>query len=294
MSIDFAHITPTKYVKRFCNTQNAHLVLAHLVERDEDYGLTYSSIRAQSYDSYTILDNSAFELYSEGKPMFEPEKLIDLANIVKADYIVLPDYPGEDYSKTIDAAIEYAPKFKAAGFKTFFAPQSQKGDLEGYIASFAFAASSPLVDYIGVSILGVPNAFDVYDNKLQRFYARAKMMEILSKRELLNLAEINEKRIHFLGMLDGPNEIQLVDHYKIDSWDSSAAVWAGLNGIRFDETPTGLRDGKFTTPVDFDYQTDNIEHYNAAMDNVRYINAMCKDTKHDRIKTRLSHMFSGA
>ena len=46
----------------------------------------------------------------------------------------------------------------------------------------------------------------------------------------------------------------------IDTWDSSAAVWYGLNGIEFDNSPTGSRNGKFEKEVDFSFNVeDNIE-----------------------------------
>ena len=50
----------------------------------------------------------------------------------------------------------------------------------------------------------------------------------------------SNKKIHFLGMADGPNEIDLVKdyHHVITTWDSSAAIWAGMNGISFDNSPS--------------------------------------------------------
>ena len=36
-------------------------------------------------------------------------------------------------------------------------------------------------------------------------------------------------------------------------------MWAGLNGIKFDNSPTGLFQGKFAKEVDFDYKVgDNL------------------------------------
>lgn len=224
--------------------------------------------------STIILDNSAFEMYQRGLPMFEGDKLIELGERVKADYIVMPDYPGENQWKTIAAATDYGPQFKEAGFGTFFVPQSEIGDVDGYLEAFAFAATSPLVDYIGVSILGVPNAFGVYGNPLQQYLSRKLMMGALYDRGLLQVAKRMGKKIHFLGMLDGPNEIIEVAPFGkfIDTWDSSAAVWAGINGIAFDKSPTGLVDGKIKSHVDFDlaYKED-IERDNLIVSNMKYI-----------------------
>jgi len=190
---------------------------------------------------------------------------------------VMSDYPNEPGSKTIKAAQQLAPQFKDNGFGTFFVPQSEIGDLEDYIATFAWAACSPLVDYIGVSILGVPNAYGVEkDNKLQRYVSRFHMMKELERRGILKLAYLNNKKIHFLGMVDGPNEIELCGEFCINTWDSSAAVWAGLNGISFDSSPTGLINGKFEEEVDFNFVTMDKELLALAKQNQQYINDLCQ------------------
>jgi hypothetical protein len=255
------------------------LLLAHLVESDDVYAQWYTTNK-QCFGDETlhILDNSAFEMYKQGRDMYPSDKLIEMGKRVCADYIVMSDYPNEKGLKTIKAAEELAPKFREAGFGTFFVPQSEIGDLEDYIATFAWAASSPLVDYIGVSILGVPNAYGVEKgNKLQRYVSRFHIMQELARRGILHLAERNNKMIHFLGMVDGPNEISLCSQFQIDTWDSSAAIWAGLNGISFDSSPTGLIDGKFEEEVDFKFKTVDSRLISMAKANRDYIDSMCKD-----------------
>lgn len=186
--------------------------------------------------------------------MYETDKLLDLGLQIGAKYIVMSDYPEEHSSVTIKAAEATAPKYKQAGVGTFFVPQSRICDIEDLIAAYAWASCSPLVDYIGVSILGVPNGYGVERNPLQRFMSRWKLMRELDQRGILSLVRRNGKKIHCLGMVDGPNEIALLREFGvIDTWDSSAAIWCGLNGIRFDKSPTGLEYGKFETPVDFDH-----------------------------------------
>lgn len=275
--VNFCHIAPTEHLTDFCSQQTHHLLLAHLIEEDEQYTNWYKTRRFSEGWTY-ILDNSAFEMYKQGRPMYPSDKLIEMANRVGADYLVMSDYPNEPGKKTIDAAIELAPKFREAGFGTFFVPQSVIGDMEDYIATFAWAAASPLVDYIGVSILGVPNAYGVEkDNKLQRFFSRWHMMEELERRGILDLAAANKKKIHFLGMVDGPNEIALCHpRFKIDTWDSSAAIWAGLNDIAFDGSPTGLINGKFEEEVDFNFSTSDKSKILLAKENARLINQMAK------------------
>jgi hypothetical protein len=191
-------------------------------------------------------------MVKQGRLMMPATNMLEYARKINADYIVLPDYPNEPHEETIKAAKAMAGIYKSAGFGTFFVPQSLEGDLEGYIEAFTWAAASPLIDYIGVSILGVPNAYGVAKDKTQRYLSRQHMVKHLHDRGILDLAAYNGKKIHFLGMLDGPNEIDLCQfEVVIDTWDSSAAVWAAINGVRFDHTPTGLRHGKVEKEVDF-------------------------------------------
>ena len=77
-------------------------------------------------------------------------------------------------------------------------------------------------------------------------------------------------------MVDGPNEIELVKDYLplINTWDSSAAVWAGLNGIEFDNSPTGMIFGKFENEVDFEFTTENAKLIEIAINNMKYIDDM--------------------
>lgn len=279
--MEFCHIGPSPMMDKVIQkNRTTYLTLAHIIEEgNEDYINFYLGERREAELSdktfVNIMDNSAFELYKAQLPMFQPEKLVDLATKIKATHIVLPDTPAHPSMVTIDDARRYAPVFKEAGFKTFFVPQSDIGDLEDLITAFAWAASSPLIDYIGISILAVPNAYNCErDNKLQRFTSRWRFMNELYDRNLLALAKHNGKKIHFLGMVDGPNEISLVRDFDIDTWDSSAGIWAGLNGVAFDNSPTGLFDGKFEKHVDFNFETEDNALINLAQQNVEYIDRL--------------------
>lgn len=270
---EFAHITPTPYLDLFAAGRSFHLVLAHLIEEDEQYAKWYAKM-PRDENTVVIMDNSAFEMYKQGKPMYDSSKLMQMANKVKADYIVMSDYPGEPARKTVEAAMELAPKLKAYGFGTFFVPQAEIGNIQGVLDAFEWAATAPEVDYIGVSILTAPNMFGVEKfNKLQRFMSRWKLMRLLEDRGILEQIHESGKKIHFLGMVDGPNEIALVSRWLdyIDTWDSSAAVWAGMCDIEFDESPTGLYDGKNEIEVDFDHNSATIAQIASALKNIRYI-----------------------
>lgn len=270
---DFCHIAPTAYLDLFAAGRTHHLVLAHLVEEDEQYASWYANT-PRCYGSQVIMDNSAFEMFKQGKPMYESSKLLDMGRKVNADYIVMSDYPGEPSGKTIDAAKELAPIFHYAGFGTFFVPQAEVGDVEGVLDSFMWAATSDAVDYIGVSILTAPNMFGVEKgNNLQRFLSRWKLCQLLEERNFFGEAYDHGKKIHFLGMVDGPNEVSLVAPWLqyIDTWDSSAAVWAAMCGIDFDNSPTGLINGKNEIEVDFDHNSATIPQIAAALRNIKYI-----------------------
>ena len=267
----FCHIAPVAHLD-LVEDRSAHLTLAHLIdEGHQDYIDFYKN---QKFD-INIMDNSAFELYKAQLPMFDPQKLVGLAQQVNATHIVLPDHPSHPSMVGIDDAKRYAPVFKEAGFGTFFVPQSDVLDLEDLITSFAWAASSPLIDYIGISILAVPNAYGCeQNNPLQRFVSRWKFMNELYDRNLLQLAAQNGKKIHFLGMVDGPNEISLLRDFHIDTWDSSAGVWTGLNGIQLDWSPTGLVEGKFEKHVDFEAKIEDNRLIELAKTNIAKIDEL--------------------
>lgn len=276
METQFCHIAPTPHLD-LVDGRKIHLVLAHLIEEDPYYVNFYLE-QKKKYNCKLIMDNSAFEMFKAGRPMYPSEKLIEMGKRIKADWIVMSDYPGEPSEKTIQAAKELAPVYQRAGFKTFFVPQGKVGDLDDLLNGFRWAAANPkYVDYIGVSILSAPLAFNVEKgNKLQRFVSRLRLMYALNEEHLLSNITLNRQRIHMLGMLDGPNEVMYMNPFRrhIDTWDSSAAVWLGLNGEIFDETPTGRRDGKFEEEVDFNYSCDDEAKMNMAKLNMNYIDSL--------------------
>jgi hypothetical protein len=253
----FCHIAPIPHLD-IVKGASTHLLLAHLVEQSPEYVDFY--LGEKNKGSTIILDNSAFEMYKQNKPMYDVDKLITMARKVKADYVVMSDYPNDYGSKTIRTAEQLAPKLRAEGFGTFFCPQSRIGDKGDLFNSFEWAAQSEHVDYIGVSILAIPNAYAVEKgNKLQRFVSRYMFMQELCDSGILSEIKANGKKIHMLGMLDGPGEIRLMEPFKnyIDTWDSSAAIWLGLHANKtFDNSPTGLLNGKYEQEVDFNYSND--------------------------------------
>jgi hypothetical protein len=282
--IKFCHIAPTHFLDKYTSTNGAHLLLAHLVEQDPVYADYYANL---DDGKVKIMDNSAFEMFKQGRPMYDPNKLIEMGKRCKADVIVMSDYPKEDWSKTVKAAVNQVPQLKDAGFGTFFVPQSELGDVSGILQSYMWAINNPEVDLIGVSILACPIAFEVNEGKhgdgkrndaykLQRFLSRWKMFKTLDSAGLLSVSAL--KKFHCLGMTDGPNEIELLREYHpyIYSWDSSAAVWAGINGVAFDRSPSGLEHGKVESEVDFGYNHEVKVHDDIVKFNIGYIDRLCQ------------------
>lgn len=283
--IKFCHIAPTHFLDAYTKTNGAHLLLAHLVEQDPAYAEYYANL---DDGKVKIMDNSAFEMFKQGRPMYDPSKLIEMGTRCKADVIVMSDYPKEDWKKTMQAAQVQTKQLKDAGFGTFYVPQSELGDVEGILNSYEWAIDNPDVDLIGVSILACPIAFEVNETKhgdgkrndaykLQRFLSRWMMFKTLDDHGLLQSAGAI-KKFHCLGMTDGPNEIELLREYHpyIYSWDSSAAVWAGISGVPFDRSPSGLEHGKVETEVDFGYNHEVKSHDDIVKFNIGYIDRLCQ------------------
>lgn len=239
----FCFIAPTSILNQTAVASNTHLVLAHLLEQDDKYVSFYKKMNERG--DFIICDNGAFELGES----YAPDRLIALASKCGANAIVLPDYPGRPSNVTIDAAIEWAPKFREAGFLTMFVPQSEVGDTEGWIGSYQWAAESDLVDIIGMSILGIPNALPT----VPKAWARAAMTQKLYDRGIF----AHDKHHHYLGLNAGPSvELPtLILMGALDTCDSSNPVWCGVNSVSYDVNNydvMGVRK-KLLPEVDFNY-----------------------------------------
>lgn len=237
----FGIIAPTQYLP-YALGSKFHLVLAHLVDTDNDYAKFYAERSAAG--DFIICDNGAFEL---GKS-YDPEKLIELGKKCGADALVLPDYPLAPVEKTIDAAKQFVPAFKAAGFKPMFVPQSETGDWVGWLYSYEFAAKHNDIDIIGMSILGIPNALP----HIHRAYARVVATQRLIDAGLFNF----KKHHHYLGLNSGPSlEIpSLRAMGTLTTCDSSGPVWAAICGTEYSmNTDSFMPCSKISKHVDFSY-----------------------------------------
>lgn len=264
--MDFCQIVPKKLVP-FVANRPRHLVLAHLVESDQEYVDAYRKLKEET-NCTLILDNSMFEYFKRGEPALDSSKLIELGKKIGADYVVLSDYPKQPWTVTRDKAIEMIPELKRAGFKTFYVPQSELGDIQGWSKSVNWALNNTDIDLIGLSILACPIAMGIDEGqyngeltgmiRLQRTIARLRCLNYLQQHGIIDVNHIDSKtraRFHVLGMQDAPAEIELLQPYgqMIASWDSSNAAWHAINGICYDKTPTMLKDGKLNSEVDFNW-----------------------------------------
>ena len=236
----FCIITPTAYLEDYASQSTMHLVLAHLVDQDEEYATFYNR-----REEFKIMDNGAFELGES----YAPDKLLQLGVKCSADAIVLPDYPFVHSSKTISESSAVIDEIRhAAGFQTMFVPQSCVGELEDWIYAYEWASENEEIDIIGMSILGIPNALP----HIPASYARVVMTQMLIDRGIFNF----NKYHHYLGLNAGPAlEIPpLIKMNALDSMDSSGPVWAGICGTMYSEMCDSYQPvRKISKHVDFNY-----------------------------------------
>ena len=271
-SPSFCIITPISYLQ-YVDMSDTHLVLAHLVDKSEEYANFYKTL--EQNHKFIMMDNSAYEL----KEPYSPDKLIDLGHKCGADAIVLPDYPFQAGSKTIEAAEKFIPLFKEAGFKTFFVPQSQVGDIDDYIETYAWAAQNEDVDIIGMSILGIPNALP----NIHPSFARVVMTQLLIDRGIFCF----KKHHHYLGLNSGPNlEIpSLVRMNALDTVDSSNPVWTAILGHEYClNTDSYLSVSKPTMPVDFNIKVSkDMETHTRILHNITLTLELFNDCLNPRV-----------
>jgi len=239
-SPNFCIIAPIAYLEQYSTLSHTHLVLAHLVDTNDEYASFYK--RMSDRGDRIICDNGAFELGES----YSPEKLIEIGTKCGADALVLPDYPFKHAQITIEAAQKWIPLFRDAGFKCAFVPQSEKGGLDQWIDAYQWAATNPEISIICMSILGIPNALP----HIPVQYARVVMSQILKDRNI-----VANKFHHYLGLQSGANvEIpSLIKLGILNSCDSSNPVWCGINGLKYNTTMTDFMpmQKKYLREVDF-------------------------------------------
>jgi len=240
--IKFAHIAPTEHILHAAAHSQVHMALQHLtIDSDDNDPTEYvKKFKVIAKDGgYIYLDNSQFEM---GKPC----DLVDLINAghrLEASCLILPDG---------DMSEESIKLVKANGFDVMVIPDGDNLDIQ-----FILALDNPDIDKVGLSY-----------SKTSAFLKRHRHSCTSRFDFLSGLGTIlPNKKIHLLGGVL-PGEVSLMRPYQdaIYSWDTSLAVWAGLNEINI-KTMTH----KNSESVDFNSEIQ----WNMICDlNISYINTL--------------------
>ncbi len=234
--IKFCHIAPTEHVLHAASHSQCLMALAHLVD-DEEYVKKFQLLAREGMTVY--LDNSQFELGESVSLDF----LIEAGHRINATYLILPD--GDQSEASIRLV-------KANGFKVMVIPAGENLHVE-----FLYALENDDVDMVGLSY----SKTSEYLNRHR--HSATSRFDFLSGLGAI----LPNKKIHLLGAVL-PGEIALMKPYQdaIYSWDTSMAVWAGLNGQNIKQMTH-----KFGESVDFTSQ----KPWNSVCDlNISYINTL--------------------
>jgi hypothetical protein len=243
--MDLGIICPTRYLNDFVIKSRYHLILAHLVEKDETYRKFYIE-RARAGDFIT-LDNSSYEL---GDDIYTPKQLIDLALQVGAQEVMAPEHL-RDGEKTFRKVETFSEEFhRHDGAKDLKIAITIHGQTMGEIMS-CFNRCSHVA---GVSTIGLSCRLDF------PLTGRTVVPNATLRRSLCRIAIFNEVRqevetnedpmcIHLLGM-NHPSELLYYKGFKVvRSHDSSAAFILGYYGFDLDFGPGYT---KVSHKLDFD------------------------------------------
>lgn len=241
--IKYGYISPIKYQHLIPEHADFHLILAHLLD-DKDYVDFYKQ-KIKRGDT-VILDNSAFE-FKRALSAEEIFRFIDNSGI-EPTYVVAPDYPFQEWQVTMESTLKFIEQVKDRPYKVMAVPQSKRGDVQGWSVCYDLMVHNPNIAVIGMSILGIPNAFCEMTRTEDIAFNR-----IFATKYLLDTNGNNPKKWHhYLGLGGGPREIVMQRQLGlIDSCDSSSVFWHGYLDTRFDNSIWGLKRGKSSIEVDF-------------------------------------------
>ena len=262
--IKYGYISPIKYQHLIPEGADFHLILAHLLD-DKEYVNFYKQ-KIKRGDT-VILDNSAFEF----KRALSAEEIFGFIERsgIEPTYVVAPDYPFQDWEVTWLSTYNFIQAVKGMGksYKVMAVPQSKKGDHEGWIECYSRMVNDPDIAVIGMSILGIPNAFCKLTGTDDIAFNRIFATQYLLNNDIANPAKWH----HYLGLGGGPREILMQRQLGLmDSCDSSSAFWHGYLGIKFDDSIWGLKNGK--SHIEVDFNTPYISSKAATIfDNINYM-----------------------
>lgn len=251
--VKYGYISPIKYQHLIPESADFHLILAHLLDSKEYVDFYKEKIKR---GDTVILDNSAFEF----KRALSAEEIFGFIERsgIEPTYVVAPDYPFEDWKVTWESTLKFIDEVKDKPYKVMAVPQSVKGDYQGWVECYRKMAYHPDIAVIGMSILGIPNAFCKLTGTEDVAFNRIFATQYLLDQDIHNPSKWH----HYLGLGNGPREILMQRQLGLmDSCDSSSAFWHGCVNDRFDNSLWGLKHGKSQREVDFnlDYYPGNEE-----------------------------------
>jgi len=242
--VKYGYISPIKYQHLIPEGADFHLILAHLLDNEEYVNFYKEKIKR---GDTVILDNSAFE-FKRALSAEEIFRFIDDSGI-EPTYVVAPDYPFEHWEVTLESTLDFIERVRGEkDYKIMAVPQSEKGDVDGWIQCYRYMAANPDISVIGMSILGIPNAFCKMTGTEDISFNRIFATQYLLKYDVIN----QFKWHHYLGLGGGPREILAQRALGVmDSCDSSSPFWHGYLDTTFDNSIWGLKNGKSKIEVDF-------------------------------------------
>lgn len=209
--MDFCILSPIAGLERYSRLSKTHLLLPQL-QNLPGYAGFYRARREE--DDLVILDNGAYE-------GVEPTSNSILEGIGRFDpqVTVLPDYLLQDWHKTWYAANNFLDRYfyVVTHTKWMFVPQSEPGDIVGFIEGLFRALDDERITWIGL-----PRALTY--SITNDLFMRVRVAEQIRKRSSV--------KIHALGMAKGSLEElnQLNKIACVSSIDSNAPVWRGWKG----------------------------------------------------------------
>lgn len=191
-----------------------HLILAHdVLDKPEDYRKVYDEVRRRYPDSFIILDNSIVEL---GKAM-EIHDLLDAAEIVNPDCIVVPDAMG-DGALTREMAKDFCNQYRLFAVRAPFVKPPLMGVLQGKTVSDCLQTYTVFGSLVGISLVSVPRII------VKQHGSRLPLLEELGGRYTF-------RNIHMLGFSDDLlDDITCARLSHVRGIDSAVPVRAGLQG----------------------------------------------------------------
>ena len=238
--LEMASIVPQNYLN-LTSEAKMHMALAHLIA-EPGYEQYTEFFMYRKQDAFCILDNGVIE----GSPM-PIETILDKAEIIKANEIVLPD-AYKDKNKTIDmvddAMRKIADRFEGEPIKPFnimVVPQGDSMDSWLICAEHIINKWGHCIDTIGIP----KHLIDTCGERDARLLAISNLADLNP-----NISQFN---IHLLGCWKTPLEVLTIAKAseqgiipRVRSCDSAIAYVYARNGLRFSDDDRPDKD-----PIDF-------------------------------------------